>query len=149
MEASAQVGCYIGGGSADQIAALGAFGLNIGLAFQIVDDILDVTGRESDLGKRRGMDLIDGKANLPLMLAMQGHYPGSTRVREVFKKPAKTAEEVEEVLLLVQSTDALEVARKHAREFRDKAVEGLDALPASEFKDALLALADTVLERNR
>jgi len=149
MEASAQVGGYIGGGSADQIAELGAFGLNIGLAFQIVDDILDITGRESDLGKRRGMDLIDGKANLPLMLAMQGHYPGSARVREVFKKPAKTAEEVEEVLLLVQSTDVLEQARGHAKKFQAKAIQALDALPESEYKDALRALADTVLERDR
>ena len=149
IEASAQVGAYIGGGSPDQIAGMGTYGLNIGLAFQIVDDILDIIGDESDLGKKRGMDVLDGKANLPLMIAMQGHYPNSARLREIYGKKEKTMEEVEEALRLVQATDAVDVARKHAEDLRIKALASLDVLPESEFKDALKALADTVLSRDR
>lgn len=149
IQASAQVGAYIGGGSADQIAGLGTFGLNIGLAFQIVDDILDIRGDERDLGKGRGMDVLDGKANLPLMIAMQGHYPSSARLREIFSKRKKTQKEVDEALEVVLATDAVDVAMKHADDLRLKALRGLDALPESEFKDALRTLADTVVARDR
>ncbi len=149
IQASAQVGAYLGGGSSDQIAGLGDFGLNIGLAFQIVDDILDITGKEEDLGKRRGMDVLDGKANLPLMIAMQEQYPSSSRIREIYRKTVKTEEEVEEALRLVQATDALDLARKHADDLRLKALNGLEALPESKYKDALRTLADTILVRDR
>jgi geranylgeranyl pyrophosphate synthase len=147
IEASARVGAYIGGASPWQIEALGVYGLNIGHAFQIIDDILDITGREADLGKRRGMDIIDSKPNLPLMIAMQGHYPGGNRVREIFKKKTKTAEEVEEALSLVQATDAVELSRKHATDFRDAAMSALEKMPPSAYRDALTTLADTVLYR--
>ncbi len=147
IEASARVGAYIGGGTADQMEALGAYGLNIGHAFQIVDDILDITGRETDLGKRRGMDILDSKPNLPLMIAMQGHLPGGNRLREIFRKSHKTPEEVEEALDLIQTTDAVEISRKHAAEFRDVALGTLAEVPPSIYRDALTALANTVLDR--
>ena len=69
------MGAYIGGGSTSDIEALGRYGLNIGYAFQIVDDMLDLTGERNTLGKPLGMDILDSKANLPLMIAMQGRYP--------------------------------------------------------------------------
>jgi len=147
IEASARVGAYIGGGTPDEIAALGEYGLNIGLAFQIVDDILDITGREADLGKHRGMDILDSKPNLPLMIAMQGHYPGGDRVREIFLKSSKTPEEVEEALSLVQATDAVELSFKHASDLRDAALNVLQRVRPSPFRDALVTLADTVLDR--
>ena len=149
IEASAQVGAYIGNGSAEQIAGMGTFGLNIGLAFQIVDDILDIGGNEGDLGKGRGMDVLDGKANLPLMIAMQDHYPKSARLREIYSKKDKALEEVDEALELVLDTDAMDVAMGHAEDLRLKALKGLDVLQETEFKDALRALADTVLARDR
>lgn len=147
IEASARVGAYIGEGSTDEIEALGRFGLNIGYAFQIVDDILDLTGDRTTLGKPLGMDILDSKVNLPLMISMQGHYPGSDRIAEVFEKDRKTSQEVDEVLGLVQATDALDVARSHAGKLRDKALEALDIIPPSQYKDSLTALAGTVLER--
>lgn len=147
IEASARVGAYIGEGTPDQIEALGVYGLHIGHAFQIVDDILDITGREADLGKRMGMDILDSKPNLPLMVAMQGHYPGGTRVKEIFKKVHKTPEEVEEALALVRATDAVEVSRKHAADFRDIALNALTRVPPSTYRDALTSLANIVLDR--
>ena len=65
------VGAYLGKGSEDQLQKLGAYGLNLGMAFQIIDDILDVDGDESQLGKSKGVDFIDGKPTLPLMFAMK------------------------------------------------------------------------------
>jgi octaprenyl-diphosphate synthase len=147
IEASARVGAYVGEGTPNQIAALGVYGIHIGHAFQIVDDILDITGRESDLGKRRGMDILDSKPNLPLMIAMQGHYPGSKRVKEIFMQAHKTPEEVEEALDLVRATDAVEVARKHAADFQSIALGALTEVPPSVYRDALTTLANTVLDR--
>ncbi|MDW5561977.1 MAG: polyprenyl synthetase family protein [Methanomassiliicoccus sp.] len=147
IEASARVGAYIGEGSSSQIEALGRYGLNIGYAFQIVDDILDIIGKPNALGKPLGMDVLDSKANLPLMIAMQGHYPGSDRIAEVFKKDHKTEEEIDEVLALVRATDALDRARDHAIRLRDAALDALKDLPPSTYRDSLVALAGTVLER--
>lgn len=147
IEAGARVGAFIGGGTVDEIEALGRFGLGIGYAFQIVDDILDVTGELTSVGKPPGMDVLDSKANLPLMIAMQGRYPGSSRISEVFEKDVKTSAEIEEVLDLVRATDAVVLAREHARKFRDDAVKALDIIPSSPYKDSLIALAGTVLER--
>ncbi len=147
IEASARVGAYIGGGSTDEIEALGRFGLNIGYAFQIMDDILDLTGDRKTLGKPLGMDILDSKANLPLMIAMQGHYPGSDRIAEVFEKDRKTNEEINETLDLVQATDALDIARSQAKDLRDAALDALKAISPSKYKDSLIALAGTVLER--
>jgi octaprenyl-diphosphate synthase len=147
IEASARVGAYIGGGSTSDIEALGRYGLNIGYAFQIVDDMLDLTGERNTLGKPLGMDILDSKANLPLMIAMQGRYPGSGRISEVFEKDRKTAGEITEVLELVRATDALEKARKHAEKLRDAALDAIEHLAPSVYKDSLVALAGTVLER--
>jgi len=149
IQASAQTGAYLGGGSADQIAGLGTFGLNTGLAFQIVDDILDVAGTEANLGKKCGMDLLDGKANLPMMLAMQEHYPGSARIREIFQSEEKTPEDVEEAIQLIRATDAVDMARKYAEQLREEALRGLEHIPPSQYRDALVALADTILVRDR
>jgi octaprenyl-diphosphate synthase len=148
IEASARVGAYIGGGSGDQNDALGQYGLNIGMAFQVVDDILDLTGGQEVLGKPPGMDIQESKANLPLMIAMEDRYPCSARVREVFRKEGKTAAEVEEVIALVKGTDALEVARSHAEKFRDAALAALKSLPPSVYRNSLVALAETVLDRS-
>lgn len=147
IEASARVGAYIGGGSTSDIEVLGRYGLNIGYAFQIVDDMLDLTGERNTLGKPLGMDILDSKANLPLMIAMQGRYPGSGRIAEVFEKDRKTDGEVSEVLELVQATDALDRAREHAERLRDAALEAIEHLAPSMYKDSLTALAGTVLER--
>ncbi|MBI0582743.1 MAG: polyprenyl synthetase family protein [Methanomassiliicoccus sp.] len=148
IEAIAQVGAYVGGGSAEDIAALGRYALNIGYAFQIVDDILDLTGQEGRMGKPLGMDILESKANLSLMIAMQGHYPGSERIREIFQKGEKTAAEIDEVLELVRATDALDVARDHAKRLRDLALASLEGIPPSIYRDSLVALADSVLERS-
>ena len=146
--ASAMVGAYFGKGSVDQIDALGRYGLNIGYAFQIVDDILDIDGRKDAIGKPLGMDILDSKANLPLMIAMHGAGKESERIREIFSAPKKTWEEIDEALALVRSSGAVSEARTNAAEFRDKALSALDAIPPSKYRDSLGVLAATVLERS-
>ena len=106
IQAAAMVGAYLGKGSEDQMQKLGAFGLNLGMAFQIVDDILDVDGEESQLGKSKGIDFIDGKPTLPLMFAFKDPQFGS-KLAKTFVKREKTKSEVREALRLVRKTDAV------------------------------------------
>lgn len=146
IQASARVGAYVGGGSADHLIAFGNYGLNIGFAFQIIDDILDIIGDEADIGKPRGMDIVEGKPNLPIMLAMHDEKSGA-RIRGIYQKGEKTRAEVEEALALVKASGAVEAARKHANDLRDKAVAAIKDIEPSIYKDALIALADSVVER--
>jgi octaprenyl-diphosphate synthase len=93
------------------------------------------------------MDILDSKPNLPLMIAMQGHYPRGERVKEIYTQAEKTTDEVKEALSIVRATDAVELARKHAADFQDIALKALEKVRPSPYKDALVALAETVMER--
>jgi octaprenyl-diphosphate synthase len=147
IEASARVGAFVGGAEEELIDALGSYALNIGYAFQIADDILDITGREIELGKPRGMDFMDGKPTLPLLLAMNDPTIDGKRIRELFKKPKKTHEEVTEVVGLIAATDAVEESREQALGFMRTAIDALDIVPESRYKEALLVMAETVVNR--
>jgi octaprenyl-diphosphate synthase len=147
IEAAAVVGANLAGASAKETAALGAYGLSLGIAFQIVDDILDIDGEEKVLGKGRGLDFLDGKPTLPLILAMRDEKVG-TRLGRMFAKRDKSKADVEEALRLVRTTDAVEVSRARAREYAAKAVEALAPIKESRYKRALVELARQVVERD-
>ncbi|NYT15059.1 MAG: polyprenyl synthetase family protein [Methanomassiliicoccales archaeon] len=147
FEAGARTGATLGGGSSEQVNALGLFGLNLGIAFQIIDDILDITGDASVLGKPRGMDFLEGKPTLPLILALNNGCNG-LRLKELFVKKEKDTEEIEEVLEYLSHSDVLEEARRYARTYASNAVDSLDIIAESEYKEALIKLADKVVKRN-
>ena len=148
IEAAAMVGSYLGKGSEDQVQMLGAYGLNLGMAFQIIDDILDIDGDESQLGKSKGVDFIDGKPTLPLMFAMKDSQYGD-RLAGMFVKREKTKREVEEALQLVLKTDAILRSIKIAEEFKTKALQNLKGLPNSVYKESLIQLAGMVVDRRK
>ncbi|MBM4237311.1 MAG: polyprenyl synthetase family protein [Euryarchaeota archaeon] len=146
IEASAKVGALLGGGSDAHIEALGRYGLNLGFAFQITDDVLDIVGNESVLGKPRGMDFRDGTPTLPLILAMNDGHDGR-RISRLFGKKRKSPEEIGEALDLLSGSWGLQAARERAREFSSKAVDCLAPIPSSVYKAGLLSLARAVVER--
>jgi len=147
IEAGAKVGAFIGGGTSKQVEALGRYGLNLGLAFQITDDILDIVGSEATLGKPKGMDFFDGTPTLPLILAMNDGVDRK-RISTLFRKKKKTPGEIREALRLLSRLDALESAREYAREFSDKAIQRLGPIPPSTYRDSLQTLARAVVERD-
>jgi octaprenyl-diphosphate synthase len=147
IEAGAKVGAFLGGGSSRQIDDLGRYGLNLGLAFQITDDILDIVGSEATLGKPRGMDFLDGTPTLPLILGMNDGTKGK-RISTLFKKKRKSHNDLEEALLLLSKSDALDSARKYALEYSEKAMGCLRSVPRSVYKDSLKALAKVVVHRD-
>jgi geranylgeranyl pyrophosphate synthase len=141
FEAASRLGALAAGGPAD---ALAAFGRRIGLAFQLLDDVLDVAGPASRTGKARGTDLLDGTVTLPLILARE-HDPALARLdlREL-----RTAGEAEQLCDRIAATGALVTAKEHALAVVAEARAGLPDLPARQ-RQALELVATGVVERYR
>ncbi len=146
FEAGARVGSYLADASPAVMEAMGSYGLNVGIAFQIVDDILDVTGDEVTLGKPHGIDIIDGKPTLPLIIAMKDRTHGD-RIKEIFRKDKKSPAEVAEAIALIKRTDALSASSDMAEEYANRALLDLEVLRPSEYKEALKELTKAILER--
>ncbi len=122
--------------------ALGAFGEQIGIAFQLLDDVLDVTGPPERTGKPRGADLLDGTVTLPLILARER----DPELAAVELRSIRTAEDAAAVCERIAATGALDAARGRALELVGAAKRGLPSLPARQ-RSALQLLADGVVER--
>jgi len=145
--AGARIGAYLAKADPGRIHAMGDYGLNIGMAFQIVDDILDIMGTESSLGKPRMVDFFEGKATLPLIHAMEDPAVGP-RLSQLFHNKVKTEKDIEEAQALIVRTDAIEKSRQKAKEYAEKALTALESLPGSEHKLGLQRLAAKVVDRN-
>ncbi len=148
FEASSKSGAAVANADGAMLEALGNFSHYIGLAFQIVDDTLDVTGDPHNTGKAVGTDLIEGKPTLPVIYAMQDPDKGP-RLIELFEKADVTTDDVAEALELIRSTDSVDRCLSKAREYVDKAVGYIDSVPDSIYKDALLDLASYIVRRDR
>jgi len=142
--ASAEGGALIAGAPKEWRAALRSYGENVGMAFQIVDDILDFTGDEAELGKPVGSDLMEGTLTLPALLLME-RYPDDNPIKKLFRD--KRQEHLAEAIALIQSSDVVDQSYSVARDFRDRAVAALEPLPDTPDRAALIDLADYVLDR--
>jgi len=143
--ACCQGGAILADADPEHVAALGAFGTSLGLAFQITDDVLDLVGDEEDFGKAVGRDLTEGMATLPMIYAAEQRPELGSRV----VAPGKDAAEVRELLRAVRATDGVERARKRALAFHDEATIALDRLPDGAERQALREIADFVVSRVR
>ena len=148
FEASSKSGAAVANADGAMLEALGNFSHYIGLAFQIVDDTLDVTGDPHNTGKAVGTDLIEGKPTLPVIYAMQDPDKGP-RLIELFEKADVTTDDVAEALELIRSTDSVDRCLSKAREYVDEAVGYMDSVPDSIYKDALMDLASYIVRRDR
>lgn len=129
---------------------LGEFGWNLGMAFQLVDDILDFTSRESVLGKPVGNDLREGKVTLPLIYALHGATSAERgMVQSVLDDNNYSRVSFDEIRALVDRHQGIERARVRALEFTAKARELLNSFPESPARTALLAATELVEKRDR
>ena len=148
--ACCQIPAYFAGLPEANASRLFDYGCNLGICFQLIDDLLDFTSSTEVLGKPALSDLKDGKVTLPLILARPQMKPAE---RELVARVAETRSfdgaDPEEILRLVQRYDSLERARTMAREYATRAQEALEMLPPSESKEALLYALDFVLDRDR
>ena len=147
---SAKIGGMLGSTTREQQEALWDYGMNIGMAFQIADDVLDFTGDEVVLGKPVGGDLREGKVTLPVIhLLSRGDAPASTLIRRVVAERNVTIEEWREIRRLLAQSRSTEYARRIAADYIERAKEALYAFPPSDARDALMYLPDYVISRDR
>jgi heptaprenyl diphosphate synthase len=137
-ETACRIGGMVGGAAPEQIDALGRFGLNYGMAFQVVDDILDVVATDEELGKPAGHDMVEGVYNLPVLRALAG--PEGEELRSLLGGALDDVDRVK-VLGLVRSSDGVAQASAVAQGFADAAVAALADLPTSPTTEVLAAAA--------
>jgi geranylgeranyl pyrophosphate synthase len=140
FRAACELGALAGGGN---VALLGEFGEHIGLAFQILDDVLDVSGPAERTGKHRGTDLLDGTVTLPLILARER----DPELAGLDLRAVRTPEQAEGVCDAIAATGALDAAREVALAMVADAKGGLPCLPEPSQQAALELVADSVVDR--
>lgn len=146
FEASARLGAILGAAEPALEEGLAAYGMHLGTAFQIVDDVLDYSGQEEELGKSLGDDLAEGKPTLPLIHVMQnGNAEQAAVVRGALEHGGREA--FPAVIRAVRETGALDAALEVARGEIALAGEALASLPHSQYREALLQLASFAVAR--
>ncbi|MCH9638043.1 MAG: octaprenyl diphosphate synthase [Betaproteobacteria bacterium] len=147
FEAASRLGAILGNATPENEEALSVYGMHLGTAFQLIDDVLDYTGDDQDTGKNLGDDLAEGKPTLPLIYAMKSGTPEQANIiRNAIEKGG--ADGFQPVLDVIQQTAALDYAKKCARAEVDTATAAIASLPESEYKDYLLQLASFAVTRN-
>ena len=146
FEAASHSGAILAGATPEQEAALRHYGRYLGLAFQLIDDLLDYQGDAEAMGKNVGDDLAEGKPTLPLIQAMA---VGTPEQRKLVRRAIRQGglDHLDEVLAIVRDTGALDYTRGRAEEMADKALAQLDALPDSPYRDSMAHLARLAVDR--
>jgi octaprenyl-diphosphate synthase len=146
-----QIGGMLGRIGEEREQALREYGFNLGITFQLVDDLLDFTGDAHAVGKPIGSDLREGKVTLPLIHALRQSPGGAAAaiVREVVASRTVTPDQWSELLHYLKEHASIDYAYRRAVEFAERAKKPLYAFPPSAERDALLALPDYVLSRDR
>ena len=146
FEAAMRLGAILAGADEATEQAAAKYGMHLGTAFQLVDDVLDYSGDEQETGKNLGDDLAEGKPTLPLIYAMQhGDAAQAALVREAIEQGDITR--FADVLRVIKQTGALEYTRQQAQHEADAACAALSVLPATNFKQSLLQLANFAATR--
>nr|WP_323134652.1 octaprenyl diphosphate synthase [Aromatoleum toluclasticum] len=147
FEAATRLGAILGGADEKTEVAIAAFGMHLGTAFQLIDDVLDYSSDEAATGKHLGDDLAEGKPTLPLIHTMQHGTPEQTAlVRSAIETGGR--DDFEAILVAIHESGALEETRRYARAEAKLATDALSALPPSIFKEALLQLSDFAVGRD-
>lgn len=143
--AACRLGGHYAGGTREQVRALETYGLELGTAFQIVDDCLDLRGDEHVVGKSLGTDLAKGKLTLPLLYLLRNSPDRAVRLRELMGRADGVARLREEFAL----AEAVDYSMARAAEHVARGRRALDELPAGPARRAMEQLADFVLQRER
>ncbi|RPJ63614.1 MAG: polyprenyl synthetase family protein [Dehalococcoidia bacterium] len=143
---AAECGSVLSGCPEIQVTALKDYALNFGLAFQIIDDILDIIGDEAALGKPIGSDLSEGAVTLPTILYAE-KYPDDRIIKSIITEHKK--ELVPQAVEMIKNSMVIDECRAIARQFYEKADRSLDILPDCDARKSLKGLATFVIERNK
>jgi octaprenyl-diphosphate synthase len=146
FEAAGQIGAIISQSTAEVEGGLARYGMHLGTAFQLIDDVLDYSGDHVETGKHLGEDLAEGKPTLPLICAMQrGTSEQAGLIRGAIEHGG--LQEFQSVLAAIRETGALDYARRQAMLESQRAMEAVASLPHSAYRDSLLQLAAFAVSR--
>ncbi|NMM04666.1 MAG: octaprenyl diphosphate synthase [Polaromonas sp.] len=146
FEASARLAALLAQSSAALEQSCADYGQALGTAFQVIDDVLDYDGNAAEMGKNLGDDLREGKATLPLIIAMQrGTEAESATIRQAIETGG--TEQMAKIIAIVQRSGALEATRAAAAAEAQCALNALQALPQNPYSNALRQLASQLLQR--
>ena len=149
MSACCAGGAIIADAGDEEMESLRKFGLNLGITFQLVDDLLDYTLSEEEFGKPVGKDLREGKVTLPLIYTLSNMEKGELRrLEKIFKNHKTDEKEYEDLITLVRNSGNIEKVRAEAKTFVDKGCGFLEKFPESFYKEELIALNRYIAERN-
>ena len=146
FEASCRLAAILAGSTPEQEAACAEYGQSLGTAFQVIDDVLDYDGNSAEMGKNLGDDLREGKATLPLILAMKlGSDADAAIVRQAIE--TGSTDDLPRIVEIVHHTGALDGTRAAAAEQAQQAIAAARTLPGNIYTDSLLQLAAQLLQR--
>lgn len=145
-----RIGAFLSGADEQAVLAFEAYGRNLGVSFQIIDDILDIVGQQNEVGKTLGTDLENQKPTLPVIHALE-NLPDESKVR--FKEflinpPTDAVQRQSEMRNFLDQTNSIEYSRTRAQEHAGSAIDFAESLPSSEYSKALVFLANFVLSRS-
>jgi octaprenyl-diphosphate synthase len=146
FEAAGRLGAIVSRASPEVEEGLARYGMHLGTAFQLIDDVLDYSGDHAQTGKNLGDDLAEGKPTLPLIHAMRNGSSAQARIiRSAIERGG--LEEFQSIMAAILETGALEYARRQAESESRRAIAAIDALPRSTYHDSLLQLAAFAVSR--
>lgn len=147
FEAAAEIGALISGAAPAQVAAAGEYGRSLGTAFQLIDDVLDYSGKSEEIGKNVGDDLREGKPTLPLIYLMKN---GTPEEQALVKACIEEGDEskFDAILSAITQSGALAYTKAEADKAAERAAKAIQDLTASPYKQALMDLAFLAVNRN-
>lgn len=146
FEAAAQIGAVLAGRSPAEEQAMARYGMHLGAAYQLVDDVLDYSASSDELGKNIGDDLAEGKPTLPLIYVMQhGSDEQKALVRRAIEEGGK--DQIDAITQAIESTGAIAYTSRSAQSEAEKAIAALEIIPDSPYKQALISLARFAVAR--
>ncbi len=143
-----EIGAILGGASFEQQKALREYGMNLGVAFQLADDLLDFTSDERALGKAAGADLVEGKVTLPLIILQERAPAVRAKLEEVMNEGSYDEPARASMALRLEDEGVLDVVREIALSYASAARKNLELLPETEYRFALDAIPNFVIHRN-
>ena len=146
FEAGATIGAVLGNQSKLIESSLTEYGRNLGIAFQVIDDVLDYSSSFETIGKDVGDDLAEGKPTLPLIYALERCEPKEQIIiRQAIQ--SKNTQNIDQIIEYIKSSGALALSAEKAKSLSDQAIESLEPLPESEYKNGLIELAQFAMNR--
>lgn len=145
FQTGARVGAYLAGATSPMVEKMDEYGLNLGIAFQMIDDVLDVVGHKELLGKPIGMDLRDGNPSLPIILAL---HERQQAVAETFGCSHPTEDKIRAAIDAIGQGTAIQQSKAFSKSYAERAFKVIKELPPSLYRNGLKSLVQLIIERD-